>query len=139
MIAGNHDDLQSEVRILCFQENQDKSAIPPFEVVEKRNGGKIDQLQNREYLDASPLTEPDSLGHPGARRIDHRNQTEEAKILHGEVDVLRVEVVANRKLSFVQLEIAEAQHSLAKTSQGFICLKMKTPLFRRVEKKSIFD
>lgn len=122
MIAGNHDDLQSEVRILCFQENQDESSIPPFEVVEKRNGEKIDQLQNREYLDASPLTESDSLGHPGARRIDQRNQAEEAKVLQREVDLLRVEVVANRELSLVQFEVTETEYSLTKTSQGFICL-----------------
>ena len=90
--------------------------------MEKRNHEKIDQLQNWKYLDAGLLTESDSLRHSGTRRIDHRNQAEEAKVLQREVDILGVEVVADRKLSFVQFEVTEAQYSLATTSQRFIGL-----------------
>lgn len=68
-------------------------------------------------LDTSRSALGDGVGHGGTRGVDHTHEADEAEVLLGEVGVVRVELVADGVLVRGQLEVAEAEHTLAETTE----------------------
>lgn len=60
------------------------------------------------YLDASGAAFTHSVGHSGARRINHGDETQKTELLCGEVCVVAVEGESLRKLGWRQIQVAES-------------------------------
>lgn len=69
------------------------------------------------YLDTGRSAFSNSIRHGGTGRIDHAHQTNKSKVFQWEVRVISIELVADRVLVGRQLQIAETEYTLAKTTE----------------------
>lgn len=84
-----------------------------------RNGLRCDRVVagDHDNLDTCAAALGHGVGHGGARRINHRDESHESQLLEREVDVFAVEGITNGELVGGQLQIGEANDALAQTAE----------------------